>query len=84
MSDKGGNKSGELEQEIIKCFEGFIPKDTPARFAKQAAKAMAVAAIDQMIDMGRASGLKPEESLHRLLMSLKYGKDMPERGETIH
>ena len=75
MSDKGGYKPGELEREIIKCFEGFIPKDTPARFAKQAAKAMAVAAIDQ---------LKPEEALHRLLMSLKYGKDMPERGETIH
>ncbi|MEB0884665.1 hypothetical protein VC838_09335 [Citrobacter freundii] len=84
MSDKGGYKPGELEQEIIKCFEGFIPKDTPARFAKQAAKAMAVAAIDQAIDMGRESGLKPEEALHRLLMSLKYGKDMPERGETIH
>ncbi|EMD6907140.1 hypothetical protein VRU76_001710 [Citrobacter freundii] len=84
MSDKGGYKPGELEQEIIKCFEGFIPKDTPARFAKQAAKAMAVAAIDQAIEMGRESGLKPEEALHRLLMSLKYGKDMPERGETIH
>ena len=84
MSDKGGYKSGELEQEIIKCFEGFIPKDTPARFAKQAAKAMAVAAIDQAIDMGRESGLKPEEALNRLLMSLRYGKDMPERGETIH
>lgn len=84
MSDKGGYKPGELEQEIIKCFEGFIPKDTPARFAKQAAKAMAVAAIDQAIDMGRESGIKPDEALHRLLMSLKYGKDMPERGETIH
>ncbi|WP_080076653.1 hypothetical protein [Salmonella enterica] len=84
MSDKGGYKPSELEQEIIKCFEGFIPKDTPARFAKQAAKAMAVAAIDQAIDMGRESGLKPEEALYRLLMSLKYGKDMPERGETIH
>ncbi|HAV1441650.1 TPA: hypothetical protein NU786_003572 [Enterobacter hormaechei subsp. xiangfangensis] len=82
MSDKGGYKPGELEQEIIKCFEGFIPKDTPARFAKQAAKAMA--AIDQAIEMGGVSGLKPEEALHRLLMSLKYGKDMPERGETIH
>ena len=84
MSDKGGYKPGELEQEIIKCFEGFIPKDTPARFAKQAAKAMAVAAIDQAIDMGRESGLKAEEALNRLLMSLRYGKDMPERGETIH
>lgn len=84
MSDKGGYKPGELEQEIIKCFEGFIPADTSARFAKQAAKAMAVAAIDQAIEMGVVSGLKPEEALYRLLMSLKYGKDMPERGETIH
>lgn len=45
---------------------------------------MAVAAIDKVIDMGGELGLKPEESLHRLLMSLKYGKEMPKRGEAIH
>lgn len=74
----------KMEKEIYKCFLEFIPPETPARFAKQAAKAMAVAAIDQAIEMGKEAGLKPEEALHRLLMSLKYGKDMPERGERIH
>lgn len=73
-----------MEKEIYECFLGLIPPETPARFAKQAAKAMAVAAIEKAIEMGKELGIKPEEALHRLLMSLKYGKEMPERGETIH
>ncbi|HBQ2540137.1 TPA: hypothetical protein L7T55_002874 [Klebsiella pneumoniae] len=73
-----------MEKEIYEHFLGMLPADTPKRFAKHAAMAMAVAAIDKAVEMGEALGLPPEESKRRLLMSLRYGHEMPERGEIIH
>ncbi|BHD71943.1 hypothetical protein [Salmonella enterica] len=73
-----------MEDEIYRCFLGFVAPDTPEQLAECAARAMAKAAMVKAVEMGKEVGLEPEEALHRLLMSLKYGKDMPERGETIH
>lgn len=41
-------------------------------------------AIDLANYMDSGSWQKPEEVLHRILMSLKYGKDMTKRDEKIH
>lgn len=73
-----------MDKEIYQCFLGFIPPDTDRELAEYAAGVMAATAISGAIKMGKEMGLTPEEAVTRLLNSLKYGKDMPERGETIH
>ncbi|WP_418457872.1 hypothetical protein ACNSOB_02255 [Citrobacter braakii] len=73
-----------MEDEIYRCFLELVIPRTPKPFAEYAARTMANAAIEKAVKMGKEVGLKPEEAIHRLLMSLKYGKEMPERGETIH
>ncbi|MDI9803996.1 hypothetical protein [Citrobacter koseri] len=73
-----------MEKEIYQCFLGFLPPDTDQALAELTAKYMTTAAIDGAVKMGKEMGLTSEESLKRLLESLRYGENMPERGETIH
>ena len=84
MEDKKFEVDAGVEKEIIECFIGFIPPDTLPQLTEAAAKMMGTAAIDKAVEMGRELNLTPEEAINRLLISLRYGHEMPERGETIH